>query len=238
MAALDLDAPWWSFPIVMFDFETTGVNPQTCMPVSVAAVRSFQGVEQDAFYSLLRPGIPIPPGASAIHGIRDEDVQDAPELLDVAADLFRIGIGAVPAGYNGETYDKPILHRWVNNAVCPLFDPAQLWLDPLVIVRKIDKYERGKGRHKLAAACARWGVPMAEGEAHNALGDVRALGRLLARLVELDKVRTTTSLGRMLAYMHARRSQQNQEYAAYRAKLDAEQATFDFDALDSAKGTP
>lgn len=217
--ALDLSAPWWSLPIVMFDFETTGVDPLTCMPVSVAAVRFEQGIERASFYSLLRPGIPIPEGAAKIHGITDEQVAYAPELVDVAGELGRVALDAVPGGYNGETYDKPILHRFITGPDCPLFDPAQAWIDPLVMVRAIDRYAAGSGRHKLARACARWGVPMLEGEAHNALGDVRALGRLLTRLVELGKVRTEVSLGRLLAYTAYKRAEQDREYIAYRAKV-------------------
>ena len=37
----------------------------------------------NAMDTLVRPGKPIPPGASAIHHIIDEDVQDAPPLSEV-----------------------------------------------------------------------------------------------------------------------------------------------------------
>jgi DNA polymerase-3 subunit epsilon len=227
--SLDLTVPWWQYPIVMFDFETTGVDTSSCMPVSVAAVRFEQGVERDAFYTLLNPGIPIPEGAAKIHGITDEQVAHAPELLDVAPELARVALGAVPGGYNGETFDKPILHRFITGTDCPLFDPAQAWIDPLIMVRSIDKYAAGSGRHRLANACTRWGVPMLDGEAHNALGDVRALGRLLARLVELGKVRTDTTLGRLLEYTAIKRAEQQREFAAYRARMAAKQPTLPFD---------
>lgn len=228
---LDLTAPWWSLPIVMFDFETTGVDPSTCAPVSVAAVRLEQGVERDAVYSLLRPGIPIPPGASAIHGITDADVEAAPELVDVVPELARVAQDAVPGGYNGETYDKPILHRFALGTYCPLFDPLQVWIDPLVMIRKIDRYVAGRGRHKLAIACARFGVPMSADEEHHALGDVRALGRLLARLVELGKVRPDVSLGRLLEYTSRVRAEQQREFDAYRARKAA-QAVLNFESAD------
>jgi DNA polymerase-3 subunit epsilon len=233
---LDLTVPWWQYPIVMFDFETTGVDTASCMPVSVAAVRFEQGIEREAFYSLLRPGVPIPEGAAKIHGITDEQVRDAPELVDVAAELANVAFGAVPGGYNGETYDKPILHRFITGTDCPLFDPDQVWIDPLVMVRSIDRYAAGSGRHRLAHACTRWGVPMLDGEAHNALGDVRALGRLLARLVELGKVRTDTTLGRLLEYTAIKRAEQQREFAAYRARMAAKQTTLPLDGEPKAEG--
>lgn len=37
-------APWHSLPIVVIDSETTGPDPDTCMPVELAVVR-FEGGE-------------------------------------------------------------------------------------------------------------------------------------------------------------------------------------------------
>jgi DNA polymerase-3 subunit epsilon len=238
---LDPAVAWWAYPLVIVDFETTGVDTAECMPVSVAAVRLERGRERGQFYSLLQPGIPIPPSASEIHGITDELVKDAPELPDVALELYALAKGALPCGYNGESFDKPILHRFVVGTDCPLFEPMQPWLDPLVMIRTIDRWERGPGRHKLATVCERWGVPFADGEAHNALADVRAVGRLLCELVRLDKVRTDVTLGRMLSYIALKRAEQDADYAAYRAKLAAKEAqrelVFD-DETANTKGGP
>jgi DNA polymerase-3 subunit epsilon len=222
---LDPRAPWWSYPLIVVDFETSGIDPAACGPVSVAAVRLEQGKELGHFYSLVRPGCPISAEASAVHGITDEQVADAPELVDVAPYLAGLAHDALPCAYNGTIFDKIIWHRYLSNAAPhPLFDPAQPWLDPLVMVRKIDRYARGTGRHRLAATCERWGVPFAEGEAHNALADVRAVGRLLAALVAQGKVRPHVSLGRMIAYAEQVRAEQDQQWAAYQAKLKAREA--------------
>jgi DNA polymerase-3 subunit epsilon len=221
---LDPLREWWSYPLVILDFETTGVDPLEAMPVSVAALRLEQGIERGLFYSLIRPGIPIPSSAAEIHGITDEQVADAPELVDVAHELWRLADGALPCGYNGGTYDKPILHRFIVGTDCPLFEPEQRWIDPLVIIRSLDRYEKGSGRHKLARVCERWGVPMLEGEAHNALGDVRAVGRLLTELVRLDKVRADVTLGRMLGYIEQKRAEQDRDYEKFRARVAAKEA--------------
>lgn len=236
MPILDHRVHWWRFPIVMFDFETTGVDTATCMPVSVAAVRFEQGEEVEAYYSLLNPGIPIPEGASKIHGITDEQVADAPQLVDAIGEIEVVAADAVPGGYNGETFDKPILHRFAVAQYCPLLDPAQRWIDPLIMIRKIDRFAAGRGRHKLALACARWGVPFAEAEQHNALGDVRALGRLLYRLVDTGKVRPDVTLARLLEYTQQLREEQQREFEAYRARKAA-QREFDFNQLPQAPAT-
>lgn len=226
---LDASQAWWSYPLIIIDFETTGVDPAECDPVSVAAIRLEAGAERAAFYSLLRPRVPIQATATEIHGITDEMVRDAPELVDVAGELWRLGVGAAPCGYNGASFDKVIFHRFISGTDCPLFEPEQGWIDPLIMVRSIDRYERGTGRHKLERTCARWGVPMAEGEAHNALADVRAVGRLLVRLIELEKVRADVTLGRLLAYIELKRAEQERDYQAYRERLARKQAQAELD---------
>src|SRR4051812_14795507 len=137
---LDHTLAWWRHPLVILDFETTGVDPLECHPVSVAAIRLEQGREVGSFYTLLRCPIPIPPGASEIHGITDEQVLEAPELVDVAHELFALAEGAAPCAYNGTHYDRTILHRHLAGTDCPLYDPAQQWIDPLIMVRAIDRY--------------------------------------------------------------------------------------------------
>jgi DNA polymerase III subunit alpha, Gram-positive type len=243
---LDHSRAWWDYPIVIVDFETTGVDPLTCEPVSMGAIRLSHGEEIGRFYTLLKPTCPIPAEASAIHGITDDAVEDAPSLLECAQQLYELAEGAAPCAYNGTHYDKPIFHRYISGADCPLFEPAQRWIDPLVMIRAVDRYVAGSGRHKLSTACERWQVPMPEGEAHNALGDCRATGRLLVRMIELGKVRTHVTLGRLLDYTGQKALEQQADFDKYRAKLAeklareaeaAKQGELSFDELDDTKPT-
>jgi DNA polymerase III subunit epsilon len=232
---LDATRAWWSYPLVIVDFETTGVDPLLCSPVSLAAARFESGKEVASFYTLLKPDCAIPAEATAVHGITDEQCAAAPSLADVAGDLYRLAVDALPCGYNGASFDAVIFHRWIWGNDCPLFEPAQRWIDPLVMIRSIDRYVPGSGRHKLENVCKRWGVPL-EGEAHNALTDVRAVGCLLSRLVELGKVKAHVTLARMLDYSDRMREQQQKDFDRYRAELKAKEAQREltFDELDSS----
>lgn len=58
---------------------------------------------------LINPGMPIPAETSAIHGIYDEDVADAPTFCEVAPKLFKFLYDADLAGYNSNKFDVPIL---------------------------------------------------------------------------------------------------------------------------------
>ena len=63
----------------VFDCETTGTDPDADEIVSLALVLlDRDGVETGRFSSLVRPSCPIPEDATAIHGISDADVADAP----------------------------------------------------------------------------------------------------------------------------------------------------------------
>lgn len=222
--ALDPQAAWWDQPLAVLDFETTGPDPEVCEPVSVAVIRLEQGRECGAFFSFLRPTIPIPPEASAIHQIYDEMVASAPALVDVAGDLARLADHALPCGYNAIHFDRPLLHRYVQGTDCPLFDEAQGWADPLVIIRKVDRWVSGKGRHKLGRVCARYGCPIPAAEEHTALGDVRATGRLLGQLVDRGLLRTGTTVARLVEYTQQQADEQRRDFERWLARQRAKEA--------------
>ena len=229
---LDLTQPWSQLPLIVLDFETSGLDPITCSPVSVAAVRFEGGKEVASFYSILKPDCLIPAEASAIHGITDEMVQDAPWLETVAGEILDVAYDALPVAFNAG-FDRAIFHRFISGLDCPLFDPAHLWVCPLVVIRDIDKYERGKGRHRLETCCTRWGVEL-DG-AHNALADARATGRLLWRLFEKNKIRNYPA-EQLLALIEERRLVQDAEFQKYLAKKEREAAAAEQQDLFTGTG--
>lgn len=217
---IDLAAPWDSHVLAVVDFETTSIDADTCGPVSVAAVRFEAGEETDSFYGLCNPGMPIPVEASAIHGITDERVKSALPLSAHVEWLAKVCRGAVPVAYHA-SYDRRILHRHVSDSTVPAFNHGQIWIDPLVIVRDADKWERGTGRHRLENVCNRRGVPL-DG-AHNALSDARATGLLLLQLLASGAVKSC-SLGKLLAHIVKRGEEQEAEFQAWLARQPKREA--------------
>jgi DNA polymerase-3 subunit epsilon len=92
-------------PLVVLDLETTGTTPKTDRIVEVAAVKFMPGGERTRCHKRLNPGIPIPPAATAIHGIRDEDVVGCPPFEAVAVSLARYLRDADLAGFNLKRFD-------------------------------------------------------------------------------------------------------------------------------------
>ena len=210
---LDLGRPWHELPYAVLDFETDGVDPLECMPVSVAVVRFERGEFAGCFGTTLNPGRPIPPEATAIHGLTDADVRIAPELVDVASEILRVAADAVPVAYN-VPFDRTILHRFVTGSDCPMFDPSQEWLDPLVYVRGFDRYVAGAGRHRLDVTCKRWGVGF--DNAHDAIADAKGAGYLLWAMRErLGNL----SAAKLIEGTVKRRAEQERAFQAYKARV-------------------
>ncbi len=104
MAELKLERP-----IVCFDLESTGVVPARDRIVELAVLKIHPDGHRRSAVTRLNPGIPIPPSATAVHGITDADVADAPSFPDVAEKLWHFLDGCDLAGYNIQGFDVPML---------------------------------------------------------------------------------------------------------------------------------
>ncbi len=65
--------------------------------------------KREWYNTRINPGIPIPQSATAIHGITDEDVAQAPLFREVARKLIAFLEGCDLAGYNAIKFDIPVL---------------------------------------------------------------------------------------------------------------------------------
>ena len=96
-------------PLVCFDLETTGLDVQKDRIVQISLIRVEPSGERRVFTSLVNPQRPIPPEASAIHGIRDEHVRSEPSFSQLREEVEEILEGADLAGFNMVRFDLPLL---------------------------------------------------------------------------------------------------------------------------------
>lgn len=171
--------------VASFDLETTGVDPLTDRIVSAALVAlEADGTILHTTRWTLNPGIPIPEEATAVHGISDRDVADA---IPAPTGVEFIGSAVADALERGwpivvfnAPFDLTMLSVELDRYGLPPLPPLQVVIDPLVLDKGIDKYR--KGRRTLTATCEFYGVEF-DGEAHGALADATAAGRLAQRIL-------------------------------------------------------
>ena len=96
-------------PLAVIDLETTGIDPKVDRIVEVSVLKLAPGGEADHRTRRVNPGVPIPPEATAVHGISDDDVADMPTFRAIAPGLARYLDGCDLAGFNILKYDLRLL---------------------------------------------------------------------------------------------------------------------------------
>ncbi|WP_378944485.1 exonuclease domain-containing protein [Paracoccus sp. R86501] len=162
---------------VVFDTETTGLTDRDVI-VQIAGLRLARGrLTGERFETLVNPGRPIPPSSTAIHGITDAMVRDAPDLTaaltafrhfcgdDVLVALnapFDMGFLRRAAGQTGAHFDNRVLDTVLLSAM--------VW---------------GQSEeHSLDALTARLGITIPPQDRHTAMGDTAATAQAFLQLVQ------------------------------------------------------
>jgi DNA polymerase III subunit epsilon len=155
---------------VILDTETTGLDYEAEI-VQIAIIDLKGGILLD---SLIRPDRPIPPAATAIHGITDAMVADAPRMADLLPLLRSLLDHHTVLIYNAE-YDTRLLSQsgipnlagWPTTFVC-----VMQWYSMYV-----GDYSEWHGNYK-------W--QRLPGGDHSALGDCRATLAVLKRMAGVE----------------------------------------------------
>lgn len=172
--------------LLAIDTETTGVNPEDDRVVELGGAYLLGGeVHEPTVRMLVDPGRYIPAGASAIHGIRNEDIQGQPTWPEAAA-RFKAHLDElqpVLVGYNIHGFDEKVINA--ENA-----RHGQSWRLPrsLDVFVFVNWHRRGAPSRKLGAICTEFGVLLPEDQAHTADADALATGLLLLALIEAGLV--------------------------------------------------
>ncbi|GAA5017816.1 3'-5' exonuclease [Kitasatospora paranensis] len=191
--------PWYEGPLASFDTETTGVDVETDRIVSAALVLQIApGAPASSATWLADPGVPIPDGARAVHGITDEQVRaDGRPARTVVAELARAlaeqARAGVPLVVMNAPYDLTLLDRELRRhrggSLAEYLGGAELLvLDPRVLDKHVDRYR--KGRRTLSDLCAHYGVRLTG--AHDASADATASLELVRAIAARHPARLGT----------------------------------------------
>lgn len=96
-------------PLCVFDLETTGTQVAKDRIVEISILKVNPDASRESKTWLVNPGIPIPSETSAIHGITDEKVKDAPTFKEIASKVMDMIAGTDLGGFNSNRFDVPLL---------------------------------------------------------------------------------------------------------------------------------
>jgi DNA polymerase III subunit epsilon len=197
---------WVTDPLLGLDTETTGVDVDSDRVVAAALVRrDATGTHVRTW--LLDPGVDIPAGATAVHGISTEHARahgrPPPEALEEIATALADAVGAgVPVVAFNASFDLDLLDAELRRHALPtvvdrLGRTVAPILDPLVLDRCLDGDRDGTRR--LVDLCARYGVASA-GPLHTAEVDAVATLDLLDAIVRRFPALTAVDAASVHAY--------------------------------------
>jgi DNA polymerase III subunit epsilon len=164
-------------PLVFFDLETTGINISSDRIVELSYLKIFPNGTEESKTFLINPTIPIPPKVTAIHGIKDEDVKDAPTFTEVGKTIAKILEGCDIAGYNSNKFDIPLLAEEMLRAEIDIDLKKRKFIDVQVIFHKREQRTLGAAYQFY---CEKELI-----NAHSSLADTRATFEVLE--AQLDK---------------------------------------------------
>ncbi len=185
---LDPSVPWLDYRIAFLDVETTGKDPAKDRVVEIGIVIGQHGEVVERHGWLINPGIAVSAEASAVHGIKDDDLADKPSFKDIAMEVLSRLEGCLPAAYNA-TFDKSFILGELDRAgIRPDKPPPAArrdieWLDPLTFARELYKDEESRALGEMAA---RLGIQLVK--AHRATDDAEAALKVLFAIAKDPRV--------------------------------------------------
>lgn len=163
-------------PLVVFDLETTGIDVVKDRIVEIAVLKIFPNGNRESKVRRINPGIPIPPEATAVHGITDEDVKDAPSFKEIAKSLANYIEGCDFAGFNSNRFDLPLLAEEFLRAGVDIDLKKRKFIDVQTIFHKMEK--------RTLAAAYKFYLDKDLENAHSAEADTNATFEILCAQVE------------------------------------------------------
>lgn len=173
----DLGTPLHQVTFVVVDVETTGGAPDSDSLTEVAAARYRGGELLGTFQTLVRPGGSIPPLITALTGISDAMVSEAPCVSEVLPPLLEFIGGSVLVGHNLR-FDLSFLDHALTSTGRESL--ANATVDTLALARRLVRDMVPNCKLGTLASNLR----LDHQPSHRALNDVLATGDLLHALLE------------------------------------------------------
>ena len=149
---------------VIFDLETTDFNVNYAEIIEIGAIKVRDRKVIDTFDTLVKPDFDIPASATAVNGITNKMVENAPYIYDVLDDFLSFIGEDVLVGHNITTFDMNVLYDYIADIKGIPF--SNNFADTLYISRNLMPE---LDSHSLSSICEAFSVDSST--AHRALAD-------------------------------------------------------------------
>ncbi|MBD3345669.1 MAG: hypothetical protein GF401_11465 [Chitinivibrionales bacterium] len=170
------NSPYPVGEFISLDFETTGLDSKNDRVIEIGAVHFKNNKVESEYSTFVNPGCPVPPQISQLTGIVDKDVQDAPCFGDIADTLLEF-IGNLPLCAHQVEFDISFLNESLTRLSRNKLKPW--YLDTALISRVVLPNQPAYSLKFIAEY-----LKVELLDAHRALDDARASGRVAIRLLE------------------------------------------------------
>ena len=160
--------------IVVFDIETTGLDPEACEITEIGAVKIEHGEVTERFSSFAKPKNPIPVEVQNLTHITNEMVAFAPKIEDVIIDFCEWSKDCIISGYNIIGFDLKFIKKITNKLNIPFTNTV---IDAYIVAKQA---KINPGNYKLGTVVKYLGLKL-EG-AHRAFNDAYATAQVLMEL--------------------------------------------------------
>jgi DNA polymerase III subunit alpha, Gram-positive type len=168
------DMPF-SGSFVVFDVETTGLNPSSDRLIEIGAVKiqNFQIV--DSFNTFVNPGIPIPPFITKLTSIHDDMVKDAPLPKEALASFLEFTQDSVLVAHNAN-FDMGFIRLGALREGLAFQNPL---IDTVTLSRRLLPELK---KHKLNIVAKHFGIALENH--HRAVDDALATAKIFLKFLE------------------------------------------------------
>ncbi len=163
-------------PIVVLDFETTGLSAAMDRIIEVGAVKLVNGAITEELSLLCDPGVPLKPKIVEITGITDLMLRGKESPAEGVKKLLDF-IGDCPVAAHNASFDMGMLRAECERMGVSFRAPI---IDTLTFSRKLFPAQRS---HKLGAVCKVFGV--SNKNAHRAVHDAAATALCLDKMLAM-----------------------------------------------------
>ena len=164
---------------IAFDTETSGLDPEQDRILEMGAVLFENGDAAGKFHTFVNVQVEIRPEISAINGIADADLRDAPEEKEALAGLLSFFKEATA----GETILCGHVAAFDLSFLCKMMERYNVAGDfAFVDTRQIAVQNPEIGSHSLQSVAQYYGISIEN--AHHALEDALVTGRIMCRMLQ------------------------------------------------------